>query len=339
MQLDVRGIPERSLADSLRLQLVQLSGLKQVGFAYRVIDQKASVWYWDENKIDRNKLLTDGKGKSRKEIAPWPEAILRANLSEGLHLIRLEQGFEALSIKKGHIYKTRWFAQQPNQDAWVNFARDAGHTPEDGLPAPTVARRLGHPPEGWRLRTSLLTRTPRKLLFGAIGIALLGSMIVTGLVYQFKLQLAIATEREMVAKISSENANTIAVQKEIDQIISYLSLLQQARPRIVQLELMRELAESGLINAESTVSLLEWEFRNNQLRLLFSTPGENFSMSDFLRQLDELEMLSNTRLLTDTPPRTIGIQSSLSPPEKRPTRDIDTTPESRTGSTATGVKP
>jgi hypothetical protein len=160
-------------------------------------------------------------------------------------------------------------------------------------------------------------------------------MIISGLIYQIKLEQAINTERDSVAKISSENASTIAIQKEIDQIVSYLNLLQQARPKTIQLELMQQLAESGLIDAENRVSLMEWEFRNNQLRLLFATPSESFSMSDFLKQLDELEMLSNTRLLTDTPPKTIGIQGTLSTSEKQSPRASHSTVarESKTADT------
>ncbi len=318
INLEVRGVPTRAIMGSIRLQLIQLTGVPRLGFAFQVTDGRARVWYWDENRLDLDALTAGKLHDGAEGFAPWPESILHQPQDDGLHLWQLDLGYEALAIKERQVYRTRWFPTLPDETTWASFVRDAGLLPSAPLPLPCRLTPLQAPPKGWKLYTTLQTPIGFKAwaIMGAV--ALLGSVTLVAGLYQLKLELAIDQVRNEVNRISGENASTIALQQQIDKHAAYIDLLRQATPKVLQLELMEELIGSGLIDVSGKISLLEWEYRNNQLRLMFGIPAEGFALGDFLTRLEALPMFKEIRLLPDTPPRTLGVQTVLAPRQVKP---------------------
>jgi hypothetical protein len=339
LTLDARGVPARMLSGSVRLQLLQLTGIARLGFVFRAGKDKISVWYWDEDKLTPEKLAGLTPSSRNIGFAPWPESVLRLMPEEGLHLLKLEKGYEALSVKAREIHRTRWYAALPDAEKWATFVRDAGystHDPCGALPRPRPVSMLQQPPKGWKLHSHFLAPVSLKTWGIAAVLALLGAGFLAASVYQVKLGLAIDQERQAVDLISRENAESIDLQRQIDAQADYLAQLRRAQPEVLQLEIMRVLAESGLINRENKTSLLEWEYRNKQLRLLFIVPPD-LALGEFLTRLEALPIFKEIRLLPDTPPRTVGVQTVLAP--WQPQIEVEQEPKTTTAPEETRSAP
>lgn len=314
LKLVIKGVPSRFVSSSLRLQLRQMLGNDKFGFAYSVQGDTATLWYWSEgngNSIDRLRSATAGD----EGFAPWPEPLLRPALDDGLHLIKCLDGYEAVSVVSQEDLRTRWFAVMPTDEAWATFVRDAGadvrHHP---LPAPREINIKLHPARGWKLSTGLIRSVPSAVWIGAVTVAIAGLMVAIGGAYSFKLDSAISAEREKYEALSKEHAVTIGLQKQIDEKSDYLKGFSGLRTSYSQLELMTSLIESGVISEGGKISLSEWEFRNNRLRMLFAVPQDDFSLGLFLTVLEKQPVFRDIKLMTDTPPGTVGIQALVVSP-------------------------
>ena len=74
---------------------------------------------------------------------------------------------------------------------------------------------------------------------------------------------------------------------------------------------MQAVADAGLISESTRIRLTEWEYRGDRLRLQFAVPADNFSLGLFLGVLESLPAFREIRLITDSPPGTVGIQARV----------------------------
>lgn len=319
MRLDVRGVPSRFILSSLRLQLRQFLGEGKFGFAYRMRDSVATLWYWSEAEEGAFSRIVAGR---TGEIAPWPEPLLRSALKDGVHLLVSEDGFEAVAVIAQELVRTRWYSTLPTEEAWASFVRDAGLNPDQSsLPVPRETKRLTRPPRDWKLSTSLNQPIPYPVWVGATMVAITGLLLMMGGAYSLKLDSAIARERVTYKKLAEENATTIALQEQINQRVAYLDGFRGVSQPVSQLNLMKAVLDSGLVSEEAKISLAEWEYRNNRLRLLFSVPQEEFSLSAFLAVLEKQPALRDIKLMPDSQPLTVGIQAAIADPNEQGVSD------------------
>jgi hypothetical protein len=311
LELAVRNVPPRYVASSLQLQLSQLIGLERPGFAYRLRDGVAEIWCWDEQGLEAQ--LSDG-AKPAPGVLCWPEPLLRVPLASGLHLLRCVEGFEAVEQADGALQRTRWFAQSPTADQWAAFVRDAGADPaKHPLPPAASLPWQARQPEAWRLKTSLARPLSKWALLGAAAACLIGSLIIVGSVYQYKLDTALAADRAELARLRQENKRALALQQRIAEQARYIEILAQFQPKSLQLDVLRDLAASGLLGETSKVSLSEWEYRNGRLRMVFQTPPQDFRLSAFLARLEHVPALADIRLLPESAPFTVAVQANVRP--------------------------
>lgn len=309
LSLAIRGVPKRLLASTIRLQIMNISGLQHFGLAWRAQDKAAEIWYWDETKLQEQvdfpaaEALVNG-------IQPWPEMLFRPSLDDGLHLLACSEGYEALALEKNQVKRTRWFAKLPDGTAWLNFVRDAGKIPENHpLPASESVRLLDKPARGWNILSSLVTPLPIAIWFAACGIALIGMFFAGLLAYDLKQNQRITDDRATLEQLMREKAVILDLQKQIDKRTGLFQTISGTLPKVPQLRLMQALAEAGIFAEGTGISLMEWEYRNERLRLLFSVPKDDFSLGLFLSSLENTRILEEIRLMPDTPAQSVGIQA------------------------------
>ncbi len=307
--LDVRGVPRRFLSSSLRLQLRKFLGLDGLSFAYSVNEGIASVWYWLESD---EYTFGDGSGEGAE---PWPEALLRPPVADGMHLVRCCDGFEAVHVRSQALVRTRWFPKVPGNDLWEAFVRDSGLDPSAvPMPPATEYKLAKQPPGDWRV-SSRRVRSFGGAAWGAVGLTtFLGMVVVVGCAVSLKLSAALSVERVYYDKLMKEHAVTISLQRSIDKKKAYLDGFSGLRSSYSQLELIEAVIDAGLLSEKTKVSLAEWEFKNNRLRLLFSVPQEDFSLGLFLSILEKQPMFNDLSLMSDTPAGTVGVQLAVVAP-------------------------
>lgn len=310
LTLELPGVPRRFIASSLELRLKQIIGNAPCGFAWILRGSTAEVWHWSESE---DGPLARYLQERSADLSPWPETLLRPPLADGLHLIECRRGFEALHIRQQQLLRTRWFGAPPQPEAWTAFVRDSGQEPaQHPLPAPLRLELQTRPPAGWSLSTRLIRPIPPVLLAAAFAFALFGLALVTGGSYSLKLMNEIAAERSEYQRLAAENAVAIGLQQQIGQIRARLDGFSAVRPPVSQLRLMQALIDAGLLGGENNpVSLLEWEYRNQRLRLLFQVPPDKFDLGAFLAVLERQPMFKSVKLMPDTPALTVGVQTQV----------------------------
>lgn len=308
--LDVRGIPRRFLSSSLRLQLRKFLGQESFSFAYSVKEGIAGVWYWLESG---ERAHGDNSVKELTEV--WPEVLLRQRVADGLHLIRCRDGFEAVYLRFQALVRTRWFPALPTNDCWDAFVRDSGLDPAaNPMPDAADIALSKEPPSNWRISRSG-ARSLSGAVWGAVGlVTLLGMLVVICGALSLKLSAALSIEKRNHERLMKEHAVTISLQRKIDEIKTYLGGFSGLRTSYSQLELIESLIDAGLLSEKEKISLAEWEFKNNRLRLLFSVPQENFSLGMFLSVLEKQPKFSGMSLMPDTPVGTVGVQLVVASP-------------------------
>lgn len=310
LTIPLRGIPKRLHASTIRLQLLNLTGLAAIGFAWKLSGDEAEVWHWDEEKF-RNTVDFPLTESLINGIQPQPEMLLRSTtLPDGLHLLACRNGYEALSIAGARLIKTRWFSRPPDDTAWQGFVRDAGRVPEENpRPAPTSPSLGNKLARDWKISSTLTT--PMATRWWAIGggVLLIGMILSALLAYDIKQQTLLTEQQATLTQLKQEKSAIIDLQNQLRYYTTLFDTLLGTQPKFRQLQLMDALTETGLFAEGTKISLLEWEYRNDRLRLLFAVPKDDFRLELFLSTLENSGILQDIRLMPDTPPLTIGIQA------------------------------
>lgn len=309
--LDLKGVPRRMAASSIGLQLGHLTGLAKPGYAWRFDGAQAEVWYWDEapaapaGSAAPASPLTPG-------TRPCPEVLLRPALPDGLGVLRCQDGFEAVSQSQGRTLRTRWFAAVPSAAAWQQFVRDAGGDPSRHPMPATQSLALNQAfGRAWSIHTSMLRPLGRRAWLTLAVLALGGMALFSALSYSIKLAQRIDAVRQEHAALSGQYGTALTLQRQIESQRQQLSLVADVQPKVLQLRVMAQLAAAGLFDEATQVSLQEWEYRNNRIRLQFAVPAEGFVLGEFLESIEKLGLLSNVRLLPGAPPQTVALQATL----------------------------
>ena len=321
LRIPLKGVPKRLHTPTIRLQILNLSGLQKFGFAWRLAHEEAEVWYWDE--ADMEELPGFPAAEARLNgVRPAPEVLFRRNsLNDGLHLLVCTTGYEATACERGETLKTRWYSAAPGHEDWLAFVRDSGKIPDQHpQPMPTMAPLLVKPSGQWQIHSNFLHGLPADRLVLAAGILIGGAVLAGLLSYDIKYSHLIAKNRHILEQLKSEKNVVIDLQDKIARHTIMLDAVSDIRPKALQLQLMQALAETGLFEEGKGISLSEWEYRNDRLRLLFMIPRGEFSLTTFLSTIEAMELFSEIRLIPDTPPQTVGIQALVNAPGERPAR-------------------
>ena len=296
---------------SIGLQLGHLTGLSTPAYAWRLHGTQAEVWYWNE-ETQAQADPADAPPVLQPGTLPCPEMLLRPALPDGLNLIHCLDGFEAISLAQGRIQRTRWFAAPPDPTVWQSFVRDAGSDP-DLHPRP-AAQTLGLgdlPDRTWSIHTSMLRPLKRQTWATLAAVTLVGAVFFALLSNSFKLSQRIDAVRQEHATLSREYALAVKLQQQIESQRKQLAVVADMQPKVLQLRAMARLAAAGLFDEATKISLQEWEYRNNRIRLQFAVPAEGFVLGEFLESIEKLGLLTDVRLLPATPALTVALQAAL----------------------------
>ena len=322
------------LLDAARLQLTQYMPAGPFGFVCRTqTHDHVIAWAW---------VLTGTAGSPRRQ-GSWPEPAADEP-AEGLRLLQRSAGYEAQQWAGGELLHSRWFAALPDEAEWQRFARGCGVDPQSHpLPSPVVAqqrRRLARtwlagdnlpasdPWQGWRWQAGLL-------LLGAIAAAALGLHL------QAREQLRIDTLRLKTLRSSREAS--LQARVAFEQASTELEALSALAPKLSQLELLDRVVASGIFApikaAEPTkppaaaptltpgmppgipasigqpgitlTRLLDWDFRNGQLKLTLELPERDVTLLDITRRLEAVPGLGVLRVGQDSAGNTLTLSGTV----------------------------
>lgn len=345
VRLPLPALARGQLLEAVRLQLTQYMPAGPFGFlCRRQTGGTLLAWSWA--------LGADARSPRR---GGWPEGVLDEP-GRGLRVLRRSEGFEAQQWSGDELLHSRWFEALPDAAEWQRFVRGCGADPsEHPLPEPTVATKLRRPARGWLAGDNLPAADPWQgwrwqgalLLLGAVAAAALGVHL------QARQQLRIDTERLQALQGSREAS--LQARARYESASRELEALRALVPRLSQLELLERVTASGVFASArksdsaaitgtpagpapgpvasaaapsgDSARMLEWDYRNGQLKITLELPDRNITLLDVTRKLEGVPGLGTLRVGQDSAGNALTLSASvveLAPP-------ADT---SRPGSTA-----
>lgn len=320
VSLSAKGLPARYAASALRLQLIQQGFALQPGFAFRIQGEQAQVWYWEE----RGRVTAGAQGG----VILQPEPLLRPVSAPGLRILRCTPGFEAEYRSADGSLKTRWFAQEPDAAQWIEFCRDAGVAPPP-QPAPQVQVLAARLPRGWQTDSRLTRALPAWAWLAGLGGLALGCVLVNLAVQSYKLDDEIArTEAKLVA-YKQTRAQSAAEQAQIEKLSRIVGSLKALRPAHTQLELLRSLADSGVIGRNAAdVTVTNWNYQNGHLNLSLYVGRTTLSNSEVVARLEKRPEFRKLQLSPDAASGFLIVQTTVEGP---PVQGFEAAPATAAG--------
>jgi hypothetical protein len=240
---------------------------EEVGFHLHLNGDAVRIWVWDAART-RNAMREAGFRPGR--LAVVPESAMRAPKSEGVHLIGCLDGVEGQVWSDGELRASRWWADTPSREQWLDFQLGAG----------VVLRSADGPPPvqalAWRSRpwTSSgsglgfgIERRGREAAVLAAGLALAAFGYVGGSFIHTATALSAVEDRLRVAQRRSEPILTERFRALAN--LEYLSDFEKLNPYPPQLTLLARVAEKLPGNA---ARLTAWSFQDGDLQFTILSP-------------------------------------------------------------------
>lgn len=137
----MKDIPAQERRQVLHLKIIRWAPFDHPGFNIVWQGDSAQVWCWDTLQVKlpaqvgwRSKAIT----RVETRFYPPPE-------EDGLRLLQCAEGKEGQYWKDGLLVMSRWWAEGPTQQDWVNFQRSASLKPVASLPSVISLPRLQRP--------------------------------------------------------------------------------------------------------------------------------------------------------------------------------------------------
>jgi hypothetical protein len=313
-RLDMPMLRDSQLRQAVRLQLGPYAGGLPFAFVCkRQSNGQVAAWIW-------------ALGPPSEDTATqWPEPLLDAP-DEGLRLVQRSSGFEAQHWRDHELLHSRWFAVAPDLTEWQRFARGCGHDPDvTPPPQPSLATARTRPDRrNWLTGDSLPAKDPWRGWRWQAALLLLGAVMAAaaGFHWQTRQQLTLETQRLAALRAGRETA--LRDKSKHDQIESELQTLRALTPRLIQLDLLDRVIATGIFSSSKTTAvdaaasspqqavksrmaststgaqLVEWDYRNGQLKLTLELAGADLTMLEITRRLERISGLGPLRVGQDS---------------------------------------
>ena len=272
--------------------------------------------------------------------------------AQGLRLLRRAEGFEAQQWSGGELLHSRWFEALPDAAEWQRFVRGCGADPDEHpLPEPTVAAVLRRPARGWLAGDNLPAVDPWQGWRWRVALLLLGTVGGCG--------PGRAPCRLASSCASTPNACrpcAAAARPRCRPVRATSRPRASSRPcarwcpRLSQLELLERVTASGIFasargrrfsdtrqdpgqsrrpacrrapaaTGSDGARMLEWDYRNGQLKITLELPDRDVTLLDVTRKLESVPGLGALRVGQDSAGNTLTLSANiaeLAPPTDAP---------------------
>jgi len=310
-RFDLNRLPAAKRKAALALQLPQWSPYVDSGYAIAWQNGFASVWCWDNNRIDTE---IQKHGKTPKSQQKIPETLLRAPLQLGLRLLKCMDGAEGQYWQDAQLVASRWWPQRPDEHAWLSFQRDCGIAPEQQETKSTL-QDLPLQLQPWAKIATLAGSTDdmpiaEVALHGVLLFALGLATVWLGLRY-YQIEHAIAGRTSELAAIKSKAGpvfvareialSTLVRIKSIDAIESY------PQPLV----LLGAFAET--LPKDSGAFVREWDMSGDHLKIAVGSPNANISGATYVQALEKTGLFADIQIITGADPKLTNFSMTIRP--------------------------
>lgn len=295
----------------MALQLPQWSPFQDSGYAIVWQDGFASVWSWDNSRVDAE---IQKQPKLPKSLQKIPETLLRAPLQSGLRLLKCLNGVEGQYWQDGQLLASRWWPQRPDEHGWLAFQRDCG-VPADQQETRSTLQDLPLLQKPWAKVTVpgasgediplAETALYAVLVFG-LGL----TTAVMGLQHH-QVSHAIAQRNTELAAIKNKAGTVFAAREAALSTLIRIKAIDAIEPNPQPLVLMEAIAET--LPKEKGVYLREWDMTGSRLKISLFSPDSNIAGANYVQAIDKTGLFSNIQIVTDADPKATSFSMVVRP--------------------------
>lgn len=316
-RFDLKNVPKAQLAQALHLQIRQWSPYLKTGQYIAWGSDHALVWAWDADSAETDLVEQKLNPKSARII---PESLLHPPLSSGLRLLACLDGVEGEFWQEQRLVHSRWWPEQPSPVDWLNFQRDAGITPDQGLSAQLPAlQTVDWLKQPWAKSANAQPGDNPALRhenwFIGCATLLLAAFTTWNGIELIKTRQAM-DQLKITLDEASRNAHPLLeARRQALDAQARIESLQAVSPYPTQLALLAEVAKQM---PNDNVFLKEWDYQNGRLKMTVASTG-NLSSSFVVKKIQEITWFKNVQATPGNNPGVLTLSMDiLSRSEVRP---------------------
>jgi hypothetical protein len=253
------------LRDFAMLKAREWAPYDEVGFHLHLTEDGVRIWAWDGARVGE---AINASGINRRWVTVLPETALQEPPGGGLHLIGCVEGCEGQFWADGELRASRWWADAPSREQWIEFQRAAGVPPVAEVPSRETPR--------WRRRPWTnsgegvgfgVERRSRELALATAALLLAGYGYFGGVLARDAAALADLDGRLQQAE--QRSAPAVADRARAVANLEFLENYRKLNPFPPQLALFARVAEKLPPNG---ARLTAWSYQQGELQFTIFSP-------------------------------------------------------------------
>ena len=270
------NVGRSELKDAAGLRAREWAPHREPGYHLHLTSEAARIWVWDADRV-RTAMLAMGLRPGR--VAVLPETALQARLEDGPHLIECLEGVEGQLWSEGELKASRWWAQTPSPDQWLEFQRAAGVVVQSLPEVPPLEQPV------WRSRPWTnsgaglgLERRGREAAVAGAALLLAGYGYLGGSLVRDALSLAEIDHR--LGEVRRGAAPAIADREQALANLDYLTGFAKLDPYPPQLAVLARVAQNLPSNG---AQLAAWSYQTGDLQFTVFSPASSLDILFYVK--------------------------------------------------------
>lgn len=306
-RFDLAAMAASDRASALQLQLEQWSPFLDTGYCLVWYEDVTLVWAWDADTV---RSASVAQGLNPDQVQVLPESLLHPVRSDGVWLVACHDGYEGQIWQTGHLSHSRWWPEPPDEQAWLNFQRDAGLAPE--RQNATSLRPVEAPWQAtaWA-RPSGLTRPGRQMQTQRLILSGIFVLTALSLWHGFAYLRAgqdLQTYRDKIAALKERAAPLLEARSQAMDAKASIVAIRALTPYVDPLTLMAATTQALPAGAY----LKTWEERAGQVKFLFVGTAQP-SAALFIKDLLATGWFRNVMANTGNLPNSLAVTADIIP--------------------------
>ena len=291
---DLKDIPSDKRAYALQLKLTQWTPFPQSAYYIAWHQAQAQVWLWDKAE-----QKTQQQAVELNNANVLPESVLRPAQIDGCQVQKSIEGFEGQCWRKGCLYASHWWAEQPSASVWQRFVRSHGGAPIVTAPPIVISDFLAKP---WAKNKQLSgggSQIEERLIV-LMGAAILMALLAWKGVETLKWQFALDNLDSDINALKPQTAPILKARADALERQLLMQQLTDLKPYPIHIEIMDQVTK----NVDKAVEFLEWTYQSGDLS--FKVQADNidprayvntFQASPYFKEVQTKTGYTNTELV------------------------------------------
>jgi len=310
-RFDLSRLPAAKRRAALALQLPQWSPFSDSNYAIVWHEGVASVWCWDNGRVNAEILKHAKTAKSHQII---PETLLRSPLQGGMRLVKCMDGVEGQYWLDSQLIASRWWPERPDESAWLSFQRDCGVPPEQQISA-TALQELPLQRYSWAKFSNLIGSQDEIPLVEVMAYSAL--VLALGLptlylnVEHYQIKRAISSRADELASIKRQASAVFTAREAALEIATRVKSIESIERFPQSLVLMAAVANA--LPKDSGAFVREWEMTDDRLKILVSSPNSNIIGATYVQALEKAGRFNGIQIITNADPKLMTFSMTILP--------------------------